>query len=80
MRPGVVLFVLALLPFQAFWLVRVETELGSFNTNNTDVSLFFTTVFALFVAGLLNRPLVRRGSRWALRLSSFPWSWCGRAA
>jgi hypothetical protein len=66
-RPGVVLLVLALLPFQAFWLVRVETELGAFSTNNTDVSLFFTTVFALFVAGLLNRPLVRRGSRWALR-------------
>jgi uncharacterized protein DUF6785/uncharacterized protein DUF6784 len=63
----VIAFVLALIPVQAFWLVRVETELGAFSVNNTDASLFFTTVFALFMAGLLNRPLERRGSRWALR-------------
>src|SRR5712692_6435647 len=63
----VVAFVLGLIPLQAFWLVRVETELGSFGTNNTDVSLFFTTVFALFVAGLLNPALARRHPRWTLR-------------
>jgi hypothetical protein len=65
-RPGVLLLVLALIPVQAFWLVRVETELGAFGTNNTDVSLFFTTVFALLIAGLWNRRLEQRGSRWAL--------------
>src|SRR5713226_3173340 len=63
----VVAFVLALIPLQAFWLVRVETELGSFGTNNTDVSLFFTTVFALFMAGLFNHALARRRPHWTLR-------------
>jgi len=66
-RPAVVLFVLCLIPLQAFWLVRVETELMVFSTNNTDVSLFFTTVFALFAAGMLNRFLARRRPAWALR-------------
>src|SRR5260370_5948731 len=65
-RWGVVALVLALIPLQAFWLVRVETKLGSFGTNNTDVSLFFTTVFALFVAGLFNHALARRRPHSAL--------------
>src|SRR5512142_3034518 len=66
-RWWVVATTLALIPLQAVWLIPVETELASFSTNNTDVSLFFTSVFALLVAGLANRWLARRRPAWALR-------------
>jgi hypothetical protein len=58
-RLGVLLAILALIPPHTFWLVRVETELGVFGANMTDVSLFYTPVVALFLGALW--------SRWALR-------------
>lgn len=67
-RFPVLLALLALLPVHTFWLIRVETELGSFGANMTDVSLFYTPIAALFLAGLWNRWADRRrASRWVLR-------------
>jgi hypothetical protein len=66
-RLGVLLAILALIPPHTFWLVRVETELGVFGANMTDVSLFYTPVVALFLGALWSRWAARRRPRWALR-------------
>src|SRR5262245_36353401 len=66
-RLVVLLAILALVPPHTFWLVRVETELGVFGANMTDVSLFYTPVVALFLGALWSRWAARRRPRWALR-------------
>jgi hypothetical protein len=66
-RWGVLLAILLLLPPHTLWLIRVETELGVFGANMTDVSLFYTPVAALFFAGLWNFWIVRRRPGWGLR-------------
>ncbi len=53
-RGGVLLFGLLLVPIHTIWLIRVETELGVFGFNMTDVSLFYTPVALLFLLSCWN--------------------------
>lgn len=45
---------LALVPVHTVWLMRVETELGAFGFNSTDVSLIYSSVTALVLLMAVN--------------------------
>ncbi|MGC8834218.1 MAG: hypothetical protein ACP5R4_09210, partial [Armatimonadota bacterium] len=58
-RLGFALLSLCLVPLHTFWLIKLETELGCFGFNSTDVSLFYSPVSALFLLAAANLILKR---------------------
>ena len=70
-RLGFALLSLVLVPLHTFWLIKLETELGCFGFNSTDVSLFYSPVSALFLLAAANLFLKRIKPSWAFKPAEF---------